>query len=109
MKNPEMKVVRFAAEDVIATSTPSLYQYYTAFGKELKQEGSFDPANEYLMYHFYIYENHSDIPIIEGENGRYAWYEQSTGTWNTDNMYPYEYEGGLLPDGEGGTYTYGGY
>lgn len=106
MKKPEMKVVRFAAEDVIATSAPVPYRYYTTIGHELHQEGTMEWGNsEY--YHFYIYDNHSDMPLYDGERGPYAWYEQGTGTWQSDEKYVYEY-GGKLPNGEGGYYSYDG-
>ena len=110
MKNPEMKVIRFAAEDVIATSAPAAYRHYTTIGHELHQEGTMEWGNpEYYndLYHFYIYDNQSESPYYEGERGPYAWYEQGTGTWKSEEKFVSEYAG-KLPNGEGGYYTYGG-
>ena len=87
MKNPEMKVVRFASEDVIATSL-AVGHYFTT-GKEWAQyEGSGLASNGSVEFDWdgaTITKDKTNWENYSG-NGYYAWYNNADGTWGTDYL-----------------------
>ena len=106
MKAPEMEVVHFGPGDVIATSGGGggapVISYsssfgdskdYAAFGKELNQ-GGYSGYNDSAWYVF-AYTGASGAgfsnirtPVNTAERTRssYAWFQEDTNTWMTDNL-----------------------
>ena len=100
MENPKMTVVKFGVEDVIATSS------YSVLGKEIKQFSSAIDTSLYSddglyemnvtgplsngAYTFGTTEyNKNDAPYV------YAWYEDTTYAWTSENKLPKNYSSDL--------------
>ena len=108
MKNAEMKVVRFDAEDVIATSIGgnmlNKYGEYVTRGMELIQSGvsthNDAPVGDSTFY--LVQAQNSGEVTIEYESDQndaaYAWYNNAWGLWGTQGMYAADYNG-KLPTG----------
>lgn len=99
MKKPELKVVRFNAEDVIATSS-----YYT-FGSEIKQASNAGKANTNSVDEDYFYRvtfngGFNDSATVDTSSkswsslpGYYAWFHNDA--WQTNHQ---AYDGAYSQD-----------
>lgn len=101
MEKAKMQVVRFNAEDVIATSAlASGSKYWTSHTEWSQYTG--EPAAASGVQKF-LWDGSQAIgyTFIEGEtngDGYYAWYNNAEGTWGTDHQ-EFDYYGGNYPTG----------
>jgi hypothetical protein len=113
MERPMMTIVRFGAEDVIATSSRVISGNYSALGSELQEyanKGGYVDDCDYILYdnddlYNVIFNNNRVTTTYRFANPgtdsgtdqfNYAWYNETSGNWVTDNK-TYGYYNGNLP------------